>query len=335
MPSYMAHFRCKCGDCRAVCCRGWRINLTKTEYLRLTAMSCSDDLHARLERSLAVFDAPTDDAFAYIAHGADGRCPMLDAGGLCSLQTECGWEIQPAVCRLYPRAVRAGDPCEIVAADSCEATVELLMQEPSPLSFTTVEGEISADIPPHEIEYEDERALRAHCISLLSETDKPLSARIFAIGEALGATDEISTDADILALARTLLLAFGREGNSISALSAEALDAFGMRDAVTDTSLALFRGALSRFGEHFPDADRWITNLLTNHFFFMQFPPRDLSHAEAFAAMRGAAVLLLVLCVCHCDKVPTQTAFADTAAAVFRRIEHSNFYEIAPHLLGI
>ena len=145
MPTYMEKFRCKCDACRAVCCRGWRIHLTKTEYLRLTALACSDSLRARIERSLTVFDAPSEDAFAYIAHGEDGRRPMLDGDGLCTLQAECGDTIQPAVCRLYPRAVRAGDPCEIVAATSCGATVELLMKEPCPLPFTEITGEISSE----------------------------------------------------------------------------------------------------------------------------------------------------------------------------------------------
>ncbi len=336
MPAYMAQFRCKCGDCRAVCCRGWRINLTKTEYLRLTATDCSDALRTRIAQSLTVATAPTDDAFAYITHGENGRCPMLDQAGLCSLQTELGWEMQPAVCRLYPRAVRAGETCEIVAADSCEATVELLMAEPSPLPFTTVTGEISADIPPHEVMHEDDRALRARCLALLGETDKPLSERIASIGEALGVSEATPiTDREILSLARTLLLAFGREGNSISDLAAEAMDALNMRDGADGKSLRLFGEALTRFHAHFPDAERWYGNLLANHFFFMQFPQRDLSRAEAYTAMRAAAALLFVLTVCHCDKTPTHAAFADAAAAVFRRIEHSNFYEITPHLLGI
>ncbi len=332
MPTYMQKFCCKCESCRAVCCRGWRINLTKTEYLRLTALSCSESLRARIERSLTVFDAPDEDAFAYISHGADGRCPMLDGDGLCSIQTECGDTVQPAVCRLYPRAVRAGDPCEIVAATSCEATVELLMNEPCPLPFTEIAGKISADMPPHETVHGDERAVRKACLSFFGVVDTPLPVRIREIGEYLGAPPCEMTDAAMLALAHKLLCAFGREGNSISALTEEAMDSLSMRDGVTEASPALFREKIEAFRTRFPDADRWYANLLTNHFFFMQFPPRDLSHAESFFVLRGVYAILLVLTVCHTDKIPTKEAFADAAAAVFRRIEHSGFYEIAPHL---
>lgn len=332
MPTYMENFRCKCDACRAVCCRGWRIHLTKTEYLRLTALACSDSLRARIERSLTVFDAPSEDAFAYIAHGEDGRCPMLDGDGLCTLQTECGDTIQPAVCRLYPRAVRAGDPCEIVAATSCEATVELLMKEPCPLPFTEITGEISSEIPPHEIEHEDERAWRQACLSFFGEAETPLPVRIREIGDFLGAPPCDMTDHAMLTLAQRLLLAFGREGNSISDLTAQAMDALAMRDGVTEESLSLFRGKVAAFRARFPEADRWYANLLSNHFFFMKFPPRDLSHAESFFVLRGVSAILFVLTVCHTDKFPTEEAFADAAAATFRRIEHSGFYEIAPHL---
>ncbi len=258
---------------------------------------------------------------------------MLDSAGLCSLQTECGWEIQPAVCRLYPRAVRAGDPVEAVCAGSCEATVEMLMEEPSPLPFTSVTGEISSDIPPHEVFHEEERALRERCLALLAETDKPLSMRIASIGALLGVSCGQMTDTDILTLTRTLLLAFGREGNSISAYAAEAISALSMADGVTEASLSAFRGMLARFRTVFPEADRWFENLLANHLFFMQFPQRDLSHAEAFAAMHGVSAMLFVLTVTHCSAHPTKEAFADVASALFRRVEHSNYYEIAPHLL--
>ncbi len=337
MPSYMPQFRCKCGDCRAVCCRGWRINLTKTEYLRLTALPCSAALRARMEKSLCVFDAPTDDAFAYIRHGADGRCPMLDADGLCFLQKECGDGTQPAVCRLYPRAVRAldGERAEIVAATSCEATVEMLMRQEM-FAVVQMTGEIASDIPPHEVEHAEEAALRQTCLSLLQTPGRALESCFSDIASALGVSYAMmpGTDADTGALlhARALLLAFGREGNSISALAEEALESFSLREGVSEESLARFRAARLRFYERFPRANPWLENLLANHFFFMQFPPRDLSHTEAFTALCGAFTLLFVLTVSHCDKNPTKEAFADAAAAVFRRVEHSNFYEIAPHL---
>lgn len=333
MPAYAARFRCKCGDCRTVCCHGWRIHLTEVEHRRLSAIECSADLRKRMDKSFALFDAPTADAYAYIAHGADGRCPVLDDAGLCALHAECGEEVQPAVCRRYPRAVRPGHPVEMVCAGSCEATVELLMAEPVPLPFTEITGEIAGGMPAHEVEHEEDRVLRSRCMTILQSGGTPLKPRIGEICALLGAAVPETSDTALLTRTRTLLLAFGRPGNSLSDLAAEAMDAFSLTDGVTEASVSSYRSAAARFSARFPAADGWYENLLANHLFFMRFPQRDLSHAEAATALAGTYAILRVLTVCHTDKIGTKDAFADAAAAVFRRIEHSNFYGLAPHIM--
>ncbi len=332
MPAYVRDFRCKCGDCRAVCCHGWRIRLTEAEYRRITALPVSPGLSEAMRHSFALFDEPTADAYAYISHGADGKCPMLDGGGLCALQKECGAAVQPAVCRLYPRSVRAGDPTEIVCADSCEATVEMLMAADTPLPFVTIEGEIAGGVPPYEPAHEEERALQKLCIEILQNSGIPLGERIGQIGALLGVTDAPESEADLLTRARALLLAFGREGSTIAPLAAAALRAFSLSESVTAQSVSQFTAASARFTARFPKVDGWLENLLVNHLFFIRFPRRDLSHAHQFFAFRSAYTLLLVLAVCHTDEIGTEESFADVAAAAFHCIEHSIFYEIAPRV---
>lgn len=333
LPTYVKRFQCKCGDCRTVCCHGWRIHLTEAEHRRLAAIDCSADLRARMDKSFTLFDAPTADAYAYIHHGDDGRCPILNGEGLCSLHAECGENVQPAVCRRYPRAVHPGHPVEMVCADSCEATVELLMEEPTPLPFTEVTGEIPGNVPEFEVEHEEERALRARCISILQQRGSPLEKRIETLCSSLGAPLLHLNDTALLVRVRELLLAFGRPGNSLSDLAAEVLDTLSLTDGVTDESLSRYRAARTRFASLFPQADGWYENLLVNHLFFIRFPPRDLSHAEAALAFAETCALLQVLTVCHAARMGTKEAFVDAAAAVFRRIEHSSFYELAPRIL--
>ncbi len=333
LPAYVQRFQCKCGDCRTVCCHGWRINLTEAEHRRLTGLDCSAALRSRMDDGFTLSDTPTADAYAYIHHGADGRCPMLDEAGLCIIHAECGEEVQPAVCRRYPRAVRPGHPAEMVCAGSCEATVELLMDEPTPLPFTEVTGEISGSMPAHEVEHEEDRVLRARCIAILQNSGSPLEKRIGELCTMLGTPISALTDEAQLAAVRALLLAFGRPGNSLSALAAETMSDFALTDGVTEDSIARYRAARTRFAALFPEAGGWYENLLVNHLFFMRFPQRDLSRAEAALAFAETCAILQAVTVCHAGRVGTREAFADAAAAVFRRIEHSSFYELAPQIL--
>ncbi len=333
MPAYMRDFRCKCGDCRTVCCHGWRIRLTEAEYERITSLSASPALSARIRQSFTLFDPPEPDAYAYIAHGADGKCPMLDKDGLCALQNECGAKVQPAVCRLYPRSVRAGDPTEIVCADSCEATVEMLMAAETPLSFVTVTGEITGSVPPFPPVHEEEMAKRQACIAALQAPGAPVPHRIGQIGAVLGVPAKPETAADFLTRARAILLAYGKEG-SIAHLAPAALSAFSLNESVTEESAALWDEANARVRARFPLWEQWMENLLVNHLFFLRFPQRELPAAAAFSALRSAYALLSVLTVSHADAIGTKEAFADAAAAAFRRIEHSSFYETAARVTG-
>lgn len=332
LPAYVPEFQCKCGDCRSVCCHGWRIQLTEREHARLMQLSCSGGLRSRMDKSFALFEPPTSDAFAYIAHGPDGLCPILDEEGLCALHAECGEDVQPAVCRRYPRAVHPGDPVEMSCAGSCEAVAELLMAAPHPLPFIYIEGEISGEVPEFTSLSEGERAVSDRCIALM-QSDLPITDRLNGMAPVLGAPVTPWSVRHLLTAARILLLGFGREGNSITALAAGAMADFALIEGVTDRSAALFEEAEARFAALYPDAERWYGNLLVNHLFFRQFPGREVSRRDAFAALQGVYVLLRVLTVSHAGKIGTAEAFADAASAVFRRVEHSNFYGPASQLL--
>jgi len=334
MPAYMQEFRCKCGECRTNCCHGWRIQLTEAEHRRITSLTPSPALSAAIRQSFALFDPPTPDAYAYIAHGADGRCPMLDGNGLCSLQTECGASVQPAVCRLYPRAVRAGDPTEIVCAGSCEATVEMLMASDAPLSFVTVTGEIAGSMPPTPPVHEEETARRQACIAALQTKSLSLTEKLRAVGTVLGVPVKEETAAEFLTRARTLLLTYGKKDSSIAPFVPGAMDAFSLSGSVTAESAALWDAANARVRARFPRWDAWMENLLVNHLFFVQFPRRDLPLSASVSALLDAYALLTVLTVSRADALGTKEAFADAAAASFRRIEHSNFYETAAKVTG-
>ena len=89
-PDYFSRFRCKCGDCRAVCCHGWRITLSRAEYFRLLGIECSPELRRRIDTAFYISENPTEEEYAYISPSADGNCHMLDEDGWCMLHRECG-----------------------------------------------------------------------------------------------------------------------------------------------------------------------------------------------------------------------------------------------------
>ena len=105
-----------------------------------------------------------------------------------------------------------------------------------------------------------------------------------------------------------------------------------MEEAVTTTARAKLAEVANRFLENFPEGERWMENLLVNHLFFMEYPRRDLSSAAQARGFFAAYVLLSILTACHTFTFPTKEAFVDAAAALFRRVEHGNFYETADRL---
>ncbi|MDO4739715.1 MAG: flagellin lysine-N-methylase [Eubacteriales bacterium] len=131
-PDYSGHFACKAGGCKMSCCSGWRIELRREEYERLRALEQNAALAQRLQGALALC---ADGARAVFVRTERGDCPLLRRDGLCALQAECGEEALPAVCREYPRSVRADYACEVAFSASCEAVAELLFAAQEPLGF--------------------------------------------------------------------------------------------------------------------------------------------------------------------------------------------------------
>ena len=135
-PDYYDRFRCKGGACRNSCCMGWGISVDMKEYFLLIGLDCSPRLHARLECAFHQPDTPSPERYALISPDWRGDCPMHDEDGLCMLHRECGEDVLPAVCRMYPRSVREENGViKCVCSASCEAVTELLMDEEAPLSF--------------------------------------------------------------------------------------------------------------------------------------------------------------------------------------------------------
>ena len=132
---FFKDFHCKCSACRHSCCTDWKVGISKKDYDKLQTLTYSDELFNKLEVALAKPDFPSETAYRYFVPDYAGNCPMLDKQGLCMLQNEHGEDALADVCRIYPRSYKEINGIhELTCSNSCEAVIELLMNE-SKLSF--------------------------------------------------------------------------------------------------------------------------------------------------------------------------------------------------------
>ena len=305
--------------------------MSRAEYFRLLGIECSPELRRRIDTAFYTSENPTEEEYAYISPSADGNCHMLDEDGWCMLHRECGEGVQPAVCRLYPRAIRPGNPTEAVCSGSCEKTVEMLMEEPYPLPFAVTELQTKS-APPAGAD-PDSFAQRRRCVEVW-QSEGNARARFAALADLLGAADDgfaVTTSMEFLTYARDLLEFFARGDITLCDITDEALQRFSMTDGVTDASVAAYRDAEVRLREALPDLENYYGNIMANHMFYASFPyaTDSVCFPESYRGFAAAYVLLRFLCACAAFRENVRDAFVDIAATVLRYVEHTDFYALS------
>lgn len=337
IPFYYSDFACKCGECRNVCCRGWEITLSSPEYFRLLGIDCSASLRSVLDRAFYTVEHPTNERYAFAAPSWDGSCRLLGENGYCMLQCECGEDVLPAVCRQYPRSFKGGAAPEAVCSGSCEKTVELLMEQPGPVTFLQAEIEIrdtAAKDSPALSSAQNE--LRKQCIGLMQDRTRPLSQRILSVGARLlpdAAPDARQPSvADGLTAVCHLIRAFSPSSRNMAEYGEQVLALLAPEDG---QQAARYLQMRERLADVLPCPENVFENLMVNHMFYEQFPFSRLgvSAEDAYFSFCAAYALLVTVTVCHTARDGGAEAFADAAAAMFRLIEHSDFYRNAAVVL--
>ena len=122
-PDYKDCFRCLAGACPDSCCKAWEIVVdpdTVSFYRGVTG-----PLGEKLRRCLAT-DAEGDAFFPLI----DGRCPFLNASGLCDIHAALVEQATSAVCRQFPDFVEEYEGfTERCPSLACPAAAELILTE--------------------------------------------------------------------------------------------------------------------------------------------------------------------------------------------------------------
>ena len=189
VPEYFPKFQCKCGACRSCCCKGWGVCVSRDDYFRLVGMNCTASLRKRLDRAFSVLADATPERYAGLNHDWRGRCYLQREDGYCALQRERGEAAIPGVCRLYPRALRVSFEGECSCANSCERTLELLLEQREPLRFLLIEK--PASLPDFRIGEDGERArrdreTRDRCLAVLQDRGCPVPRRLMNLGALAG-----------------------------------------------------------------------------------------------------------------------------------------------------
>ena len=288
---YYDKFKCKCGDCRSVCCGGWGITVSDEEYFRLIGLDCPAELRYILDCALAVVDDPAPERYAMMKPSYTGKCRLINEQGLCSLQLECGEGALPAVCRMYPRSLTEN---HAGCSASCERVVELLMRT-DPLSF-------SEPLPEP----------MAGCAKALQNREKPLRERISTL---LPDVFENGTSYSYFGL---LGMYTGIMAEASSSFDETVNKAFCEYGKDKDGEQRLYKD-ISVFDRRFPEAERWYENLIINRMFLTDFPGDDIKTALC-GVVCEYTLLRFVSAKCE-----TEEKFVDRIAALYRFIGHTNF----------
>ncbi len=155
-------FSCIGGDCTYNCCKSaWKIPITEEEYDRFLKLDhpFRDTILANIEGE------PGKRTYKR----CDGHCALLTEEGWCSMVQNCGFDIQTAVCRDFPRSkVTYGALEEYSAEIACPVVAEWML-DGEPLG---VRGEdVATEKPQANRAYELLKASRAFLLDLMQICD--------------------------------------------------------------------------------------------------------------------------------------------------------------------
>ncbi len=141
VPAFYPAFRCKAGECRHSCCRGWEIDIDENT---LSAYQCLPGAWGeRLRAAIA-----EEDDTAHFRLTEEENCPFLRPDGLCDVILALGEDALCDICALHPRFYELIGPYELCGLGlSCEAVCELLLDLSHPLTFLCEETGEELSLP--------------------------------------------------------------------------------------------------------------------------------------------------------------------------------------------
>lgn len=172
VPNYYGAFHCIGKQCRHNCCIGWEIDIDAATAARYRTVGGA--LGERLSQNIAVEGTP------HFITNEHGRCPFLNAEGLCDIQLTLGESYLCDICADHPRFRNAlPDRLEIGLGLCCEEAARLILTQQEPMTLL-YEGDTACE--------DAIVTLRDEVICLLQDRTLPIPRRIDAMLEHCGAT---------------------------------------------------------------------------------------------------------------------------------------------------
>ena len=142
VPAFYPAFRCKAGECRHSCCRGWEIDIDENT---LSAYQCLPGAWGERLRAAIVEE---EENSAHFRLTEEENCPFLRPDGLCDVILALGEDALCDICALHPRFYECIGPYELCGLGlSCEAVCELLLDLSHPLRFLCEETGEELSLP--------------------------------------------------------------------------------------------------------------------------------------------------------------------------------------------
>lgn len=201
-PEIFDKFVCTGSQCSDNCCMtDWDIEIDEDTY----------GFYKKLDNDIGrkfVNSVTEDEGVKYLVH-CDGKCPMLNEKGLCSVQLAYGEENISDICREHPRFYEwFGDYKEAGVGLACEEAVRMYLSDDESVRFFTKE----IDEEPDDLEFDPQLLetmlfARTTFIDLLQNREYSLHDRLVnvlsATAEIQYALDEEDTE-EIKAIAQEL-----------------------------------------------------------------------------------------------------------------------------------
>lgn len=291
----------------------------------------------RLDCAFEILPLGEPEHFARINPDYNGNCPMLDTDGYCLLQKEQGEEALPLICRVYPRSVkRYGDKTEICMSNSCERTIELLIETTEPLRMQPVNIRLPFDGIKIYDANDTKDFVRKEAIRLMENRALPLCKRLENLCDFIGdpenspVADNVHdcTGASAIHAIRAFILTIRQKSRSIGDCGGKALTLLG--DCGDDEAYEKFKIAKQHLCNAFPHIEDYAEKLIVNHMIFEGFPyiADAGSPAVAFSSLLFSVALLRFICVFGMMESHSLDDLVDLMAEAYRFVEHSGFYAI-------
>ena len=310
---YYRRFKCKCERCRHTCCSKFKIPVSKEEYYKLVTLDCSEELNRMIQNAFIIPELTSDEIFRYIGFNYLGYCP-IQKDGLCHLCVQGYEEYQPLICKMYPRSLKKiNDDYVGCCSNSCEAIIELLMQEDS-INF--IEEDIDKDALIKLDISEEDYGLMIQMRNIINENNS-INDNIYKICGMINNdfVGEYNCNDNPLDVLLDLLKIFKNSDDDLEMMIEEVINKY------KDNHQSYLKDEIE-FRNRYPNWDSLFKRIIFNNFLYVNFPFVD-DRIDYFKAYKGLCLcygMMKVLSVRYKDNI------VDVISAIFRIVEHTPFY---------